>query len=292
MKRARPPFVVALGVALAVLVLVVSHENPGGCLIPAPHTIALAGIDAGVRPPPRPSEGCGVSAAPGTAHESLLAAGATRTFERVLPAGYDPRRPYPLVLVFHGNGNDARSMHAHLALEKAYGDGAVALYPQAVVRRVWADNYAPHWGRVDDLPFFDALVGWAEKNLCVDAARIFAVGWSSGAYFANQLGCVRPEVVRAIAATAGGGPEDAVCTRPVATFLHADRDDHAVLVTEGRASRDAWRKTNGCVASHDEDGCTIYSGCAAPLVYCETSGNGHRLLPAVRDALWHFLGSF
>ena len=44
---------------------------------------------------------------------------------------------------------------------------------------------------------FDALVTWAEGNLCVDQARIFAIGFSSGSWMTNILGCERANVIRA-----------------------------------------------------------------------------------------------
>ena len=75
-------------------------------------------------------------------------------------------------------------------------------------------------------------------------------------------------------------------------FLHHDQDDHAVLPSEGRASRDAWMVTNACSGtSHTEGGCTVFEGCAAPLVYCETSGNGHGVPASVRESVRRFLES-
>lgn len=286
--KARRPFVLALGVAIAVLVLFALRKNPGGCAMPAPETIAFDGLDAGPRATPRPSAGCGK---PAETQAVMTVDGQQRLLVPVLPAHYDPNRPYPLVLVFHGNGNNAPTMQAELALETAYGDGAIAIYPQAVMRRVWGDHVAPHWGRTEDLPFFDALVAFAKRSMCVDEGRIFVVGWSSGGYFANQLACVRPDVVRAFVALAGGGPEQATCAKAVPGLIHHDRDDPAVMVTEGRASRDHWKARNGCEGSHDEGGCAIHDGCAAPLVYCETSTRRHSPLPA-RDAAWRFLASF
>jgi poly(3-hydroxybutyrate) depolymerase len=52
-----------------------------------------------------PSSGCGI-AAPATGSYSMLHMGVNRTYGLRIPAGYDPRRPARLVLVFHGWGGD------------------------------------------------------------------------------------------------------------------------------------------------------------------------------------------
>lgn len=259
----------------------------------APTSVRFDGIDAGERPPPSPSAGCRREAGAAPALEGTVEIeGAARRYELALPARYDPARPYPLVLAFHGSGGNGVSFRRMMRLEEVWGAGAIAIYPDAVVRRVWGEHFATHWGRVEDLPLFDALVRLAREELCVDERRVFAVGWSSGGYFANQLGCVRPDVVRAIAALSGGGPEDATCTRPVPAFFHHDRDDRAVLVTTGRASREAWCRTNRCRGEAEaREGCLVWGG-DAPVVWCETSGNGHPPPPSVSEAVWRFLSAF
>lgn len=284
MRKPRLPFVVAGVVGGIVLVGFIRRHDPGFCLVSAPHSVDIV-LDAG-HPPPSKSEACGkaLEQRPTTVNVN----GETRSFELVLPEPYDSNRAYPLVLYFHGNGGSAAQARADNPFP-----GTIAVYPQAVVRRVWADHFAPHWGKVEDLPLFDTLVDAIERATCVDESRVFAVGWSAGGYFANQLGCVRPKTVTAIFAFASGGPEDAVCTEPVPTFIHHDRDDHAVMLSEGQSSRDKWQKTNRCPGpSHEQGGCSVYDDCAAPLIYCETSGNHHGVPPSVLDSARRSIAAF
>jgi polyhydroxybutyrate depolymerase len=255
----------------------------------APHEIGFGSFDAGERPTPVKSDGCGKPAALAT---TISVGGEARAFDAILPRGYDEARPYPLVLAFHGNSGHA-AFQALFRLEDEIGDRAVVVYPRAVVRRVWGEHFAPHWGRVDDLPFFDALVAQMKATLCIDERRVFAVGWSSGGYFANQLGCVRPDTIRAFASIAGGGPEDATCTKPVPAFFLHDENDPDVVFSTGVASRDAWLGTNRCsAAASSADGCILHTSCAAPVVWCATSGNGHSIPPSARVAIASFLASF
>ncbi len=284
MKKPRLPFVVAGIVGGIVLVGFIRRHDPGFCVVPAPKSVD-ATLEAG-HPPVSKSEACGKALE--QRPNAVTVGGEKRTFELVLPEPYEADHPYPLVLYFHGNGGSAEQARADNPFP-----GTIAVYPQAVVRRVWADHFAPHWGKVEDLPLFDTLVETVEKSLCVDRARVFAVGWSAGGYFANQLACVRPKVVTAFFAFASGGPEDAVCTDPVPGFIHHDRDDHAVLLTEGQSSRDKWQKTNRCPgSSHTEGACTVYEGCAAPLLYCETSGNHHAVPPSVLESTRRSIARF
>lgn len=256
----------------------------------APKAIVLPAITVD-KAPPQPSEGCKTPRpAP---RVTLDVAGTPRTVNVVLPPGYDPARPYPLVLAFHGSGWKGTDFMGQLHLYEGHEGEVIALYPDAVVRHIWGDEHATHWGRVDDLPFFDALVAFAKRSTCIDERRIFAVGWSSGGYFANQLACVRPSVVRASASLSGGGPEQATCTTPMPLFIHHGRNDNQVMVTEGRFSRDHWRKVNGCTAAPSPvDGCVRFEGCKAPLVYCETDHTGHSMPPSVRAGVYGFFSSF
>lgn len=282
MKRPRPPFVIAGIVGAIVLVAFIKKRDPGFCLAPAPHEVEY--VLPSHHPQPDPSEGC----RPLEEQTNEVFAGEKRSYELTLPEHYDPKHPYPLVLWFHGNGGSAAGDQTAMPFPST-----IAVYPQAVTRRVWADHFAPHWGKVEDLPLFDALVAQIEQRLCVDKARVFAAGWSSGGYFANQLACVRPAVVKAFFAFASGGPEDATCNEPVPGFIHHDRDDHTVFITEGMKSRDNWLATNRCEQrSHEDGGCTVYEGCRAPFAFCETSGNGHGVPPSVMNSARRSIAAF
>lgn len=288
-----------LGFLLAVLCLsLVAYARCVGVGGPPPE-VHLSSFDAGTREAPRPSQGCGrTGPASATSHDVIESPEPDgqkrkRSYELVLPAHYDPRHAYPLVVAFHGSGGNGSGFRRYARLEDLSNDGVITVYPDAVVRRVWGENFATHWGKSEDLPLVDGLVARMKSSLCIDESRIFAFGWSSGGYFANQLGCVRPDVFRAIVSLSGGGPENVTCTHPMAAFFQHDRDDGSVAFSTGKESREIWRKTNHCSGTLSErDGCTIYDGCAAPVVWCETSGNGHGPSRSGTTAAWTFLGAF
>ena len=57
-----------------------------------------------------------------------------------------------------------------------------------------------------EYPFFDALHKKIESSFCVDPARQFYAGFSTGARLAYMLDCAFPDVLRAVGAIQGQQP--------------------------------------------------------------------------------------
>ena len=85
-----------------------------------------------------------------------------------------------------------------------------------------ADNPSKAWDLTAtgmDMPFFDAMLAQMSADYCVDPARIFVAGQSYGGLMTNAVGCLRGDVVRAIAVVAGSGPQNtSPCARTTSTF--------------------------------------------------------------------------
>lgn len=128
-----------------------------------------------------------------------------RTYRMHLPDDYDPRRPYPVLLAYHGRSQQARDIQRYAGLDRA---DAVVLYPQG--RTIKGPKGSTAWEGTRDLPvdgkdvaFTRALLAAASRSLCVDTSRVTAVGASQGGGFAHVLACTAPGTVSAIAAVAG-----------------------------------------------------------------------------------------
>jgi poly(3-hydroxybutyrate) depolymerase len=140
------------------------------------------------------------------------------------------------------------------------------------------------------------MLEFARGALCVDEARIFATGHSSGGFFTNTLGCQRGDVLRAIAPVAGGGPfGGANCTGEVAVWLAHGENDPTVAFATGVASRDAWLRRDGCsatteIASPAE--CVDYTGCneGLPVRWC-VHQDGHNWPDFAPQGMWDFFRS-
>lgn len=243
---------------------------------------------------PAPSSGCGALILIASGEQSLEVDGATRTYVLDVPPAYDGTTPFPLVFAFHGATTSGALFRSSFYgnLLSAMGEEAIVVHPDAL-----GDPSA--WDNTADIPFFDALLESLESSLCVDDARVFATGHSSGGFFTNTLGCQRGDVLRAIAPVSAGGPFRFAgaaggngCTGEVAVWLAHAENDEVVAFDNGVASRDRWREENGCgdtTAPVEPAPCVEYAGCAEglPVRWC-VYGDGHDWPDFGPEGIWGF----
>jgi poly(3-hydroxybutyrate) depolymerase len=203
---------------------------------------------------------------------TLRVAELERTYHLRLPDGYRPTRAYPVIFRFHGRGGDGLS--GGLGIEAYSARDALVVAPDGLDRN-WS-----YLNEQADLALFDALLASLTDTYCVDAARVYAYGFSAGARFAELLACRRSSKLRAIAAIAGFDETPlARCEGPVAAWLAHDADDDSyATLARGIVARDRLREQNGCsTASAPEQSCVRYQRCRAgyPVVWCQTKGRGH-----------------
>ncbi len=193
------------------------------------------------------SAGCGKTA-PATPPSSLNVGGRARDFITALPADYDPDRPHALVVAFHGRTNSSAQARTYFGLESAMPD-TLFVYPSGLRQGrgySWADPGDPE-GALRDYAFFDAIVQTMSGLYCLAPSRVFVVGHSLGAYFANSVACARAGVVRAVASLAGG-PGGSQCRGPVAAMIMHNPNDRHVAVAQGAAARDVFRAADHATA--------------------------------------------
>lgn len=261
-------------------------------------------------PPPGttspPSSACtrsGLTKGGGQA-KTITVNGEPRTYVLSVPQGYgELPQSWRVVFAFHGGGGTGESLRNWYDTDRLAESQAIVVYPDA------------RWGAWDldspaesnpDVALFDALLGSLRAQACVDDGRVFAVGFSNGAYFANQLACRRGDALRAIAPHAGGGPwgtgssYDAqghlVCPGkpPAVMVLHAE-DDYTVPVSNVDTTLAHWTWANGCQSTTHgiaPNGCSAYDGCARPVEVCRYWGVGHSIWSEGAKATWDFFASF
>jgi len=191
-------------------------------------TALLAGCAAAVpdtaAPPPAGAvdghSGCGRPApiAPGQSDvQEVTSGGLRRTYLLHLPNDYQPARPTPLVLSFHGH---RRTSEYQQELSGFSATEAIAVYPQGLVGTdgLTAWTGAPYSSSADDVLFTADLLDQLEARLCVDRARIYAAGKSNGGGFVGLLACRMADRFAAFAPVSGAFYAEAgPCnpTRPV-----------------------------------------------------------------------------
>ncbi len=241
----------------------------------------LPAADGG-SPGGRPSAGCGKEAGP---PEENISVGTMRaSYELDLPLGYDRARAYPLVLAFRGSSVTAEDFRRSLNLLAAAGTEAIVVHPNCL-------DGAPTWEFQRDMPLVDALVAELADDYCVDQDRVFALGEGSGSMFTNLVGCVRANVVRAIAPLSGVPPPPGPCAGNVAVWMLQSTAEPTVGL--GLGNRDFWVGRNGCDLRAQlpvtPSGCVEFRGChdQFPVRYCEHSAAGS--LPSdAAIAAWAF----
>jgi polyhydroxybutyrate depolymerase len=138
----------------------------------------------------------------------------------------DARQPLPLVVAFHGYGDEGA---AGMERDTGFSGGAragsyIVAYPRAL-----GDPAGWQFDETTDVDFVQALIRELEDRLCVDLRRVYATGMSHGGGMANVVACRLSESVAAaaiVAAVTGpnyGGSCDA--ERPVSMLaIHAAGD--------------------------------------------------------------------
>lgn len=251
---------------------------------------AAEGRPEGELAPPEPSAGCGQPALVGSGPRSVEVDGVARTFILDVPSGYDGAAPLPLVFAFHG-----ATTSGELFRSRFYGDLLSAMADEALVVHADALGDPSAWDAEVDVPFFDAMLAALAAEACVDQARVFATGHSSGGFFTNTLGCQRGDVLRAIAPVSAGGPfvfGTNACRGEVAVWLAHAPDDEVVPFDLGLASRDRWLEANGCsdtMAAVEPAPCVEYAGCSLglPVRWCEYD-DGHDWPDFGPEGIWGF----
>jgi poly(3-hydroxybutyrate) depolymerase len=249
---------------------------------------------------PITSAGCGKAGAP-TGSLNLVISGAQANYIVTLPTGYQPNTPVPLVFGFHGRDRtnaDFENVDA-LQVKTEIAPFAVMVYPKS--------QAGPGWEHPDELPtnimFFEALWTQMFSNYCIDPARVFVIGHSSGAIFSNVLACRYGDRLRGVGAVAGTMPETACIGEVAAMIVHGGQDP-VIANSLGRAARDFYLSRNGCGATTrpgEVSPCVAYVGCRAdlPVEWCEhteptytnTDGGGHGYPTFASRAFWRFFSA-
>lgn len=165
-------------------------------LLPLALVLGCSG-GSGPTTPPDPIPG------PGDYVRTLEADGLEREYLVHVPPGYASSAPPPVVIAFHGTPSDAAEIRRITDFDR-YADleGFVTVYPEASVGD-WATGClacpsAADHARIDDVAFVRRLVQRLDADLPIDRGRVFAVGFSNGALFANHLACAAADLLAGV----------------------------------------------------------------------------------------------
>lgn len=250
----------------------------------------------------------GQRAAAGNQEKTIAVDGRTRSYVLHVPPQYDGRKPLPLVIVLHGGGGNAVQAERMSGFSgKGDREGFFVAYPDGNGRLrtrllTWNSGnccgYA-HSQKVNDVEFIRAMIANIERDVRVDAKRIYATGMSNGGMMSYKLGCELADKLAAIGPVAGAlNVEKCEPSQPLSVVaVHGTEDQHVLFaggkpkVQADRAPRvdksaayamEFWRKVNGCAEDPKKEVRGIvreetYSGCrnGTEVKLYAIEGEGH-----------------
>jgi poly(3-hydroxybutyrate) depolymerase/sugar lactone lactonase YvrE len=202
-----------------------------------------------------------------------IVAGKTRT-ALVFPGTEALNSPSPLVLLFHGLGLTSEFIRDTTNVHLAWPEATV-VYPQGL--GPW--QLSPGQREDQDLHLVDTLLKDLAATYKVDERRVYAGGYSYGAFFMNFLLTMRPEPFAAFAlSSTQDDPVVRWARVPRPVLLIHGKQDPVVPFSQGERLRDQWRRLNGCGTQSVEwaPGAVRYEPCLSgqPVIWYSHSG-GH-----------------
>jgi len=165
----------------------------------------------------------------------------------------------PLVLSFHGYGNDMHNFQ-HTNVHAAWPD-AIVVYFQGLQTRGGLRGWQVRRGDVDrDLKLVDVALESLRRTYTIDDDRIYATGFSNGGMFNYLLWAERPGVFAAYAPVAGRLSAAVRPNQPGPLFHVAGEGDRVVSFSDQGAAIEAAIEVNGVSATKTScgEGCTVY----------------------------------
>ncbi|MBS2012767.1 MAG: hypothetical protein JST00_07770 [Deltaproteobacteria bacterium] len=269
-----------------------SNDDTGA----APTTPAPTGPVDGA--PGAPGAPCtGKPALKGDIEITVASGGRNRSVKVHVPPGYDPTKPTPVVLDFHGLSMTAATQDL-LSRMNAKADQArfLSVHAEGVgLQQSW--NAGACCGeaaqtKVDDVAHVGRILDELEARLCVDTKRVFATGMSNGAALSHRLACELSSRIAAIAPVAHviTVPQSSCKpSRPVSVLSFNGTSDGLVpyggngLFPSVADTMRLWATLDGCAATPRETSkkgdvtCTAFDGCKAgnEVRLCTVQGGGH-----------------
>jgi polyhydroxybutyrate depolymerase len=194
---------------------------------------------------------------------------------------------------FHGFDSNADEQEARSQITPPADDAGVVTLHAWGVGKSW--NGGACCGEaassgVDDVGFVSALLDEVIGHACIDPRRVYAMGFSNGAFLSHRLGCELSRRVAAVGSVAGVmGIPTCVPARPVPVIAFHGTADHTIAYAgdagfmgvedtmQGWAARDGCGTTGEVSYQRGDATCRRFAGCPAgvDVELCTIADGGH-----------------
>jgi len=202
--------------------------------------------------------------------------GDTRQAIVYAPAAASPGGEAPLVLSFHGHGDNMQNFQ-HTNLHHAWPQ-AIVVYFQGLPSRDGLAGWQTEKGQDDDrdLKLVDVALASLREQFRVDTTRVYSTGFSNGANFTYLLWAERPAVFAAFAPVAARLRPSVRPTFPKPLFHVAGTGDRQIAFADQQEAMATARRVDGVTGSGAScgSGCTIYgSGTKSVMTWIHAGGH-------------------
>jgi polyhydroxybutyrate depolymerase len=222
--------------------------------------------------PPKPSK---VNATT----ENVDVAGNVRKYVLAVPKTYDAARKYPLIVAMHGDGQDAAGFRAFVPFDDIAGDDAIVAYTDHA-----EDLFTPY-EQNGDQQLIEATINAVKAKYSIDEGKVWGFGYSKGGFMANEIGCRKPGLFKAMAIHAGGAPQEPqmngfpVCPGVIGLPVLATEGEFDTAIG-GDYGAQYWASINGCSNQRSATTpapCQKHDNCPGgkPVVYCLAPNVSH-----------------
>ena len=167
----------------------------------------------------------------------------------------------PLVLAFHGHGDDAGNFQG-VGIHKRWAQAIVVYVEGLPSPRDGAAGWQVEKGQDGDrdLKMVDQLLAGLREQYRVDDTRVFSTGFSNGANFTYLLWAERPKVFAAFAPVAARIRPSMHFTVPKPVFHTGGTADRQIYFADQKEAIEAARQANGATGKGESCGplCTLY----------------------------------
>ncbi|WP_251746195.1 PHB depolymerase family esterase [Frankia sp. AiPs1] len=259
-------------------------SGPSSAVGPAGgHQPRVAAVSVSPTPtvPAPPPSGCvtGKTLPSGVSTRTLRVGGVDRTYVLAVPTAGSPARELPLILTFHDLGQSTDDLEAYTRLADQGTRAGFAVAAPIGAQDRWNFPRAAAVGP-DDVMFAGTLLNELTGRMCLDAKRIFAVGYADGANMVLTAACALPGRFAA-AVTVGSSVLPTSCAAPTTNLLeiHGTADQIAPF-DGGGAPRPA--PFAGVVAQSTPDRLARY----ASALRCSGASQASRDTAAWQRTVW------
>ena len=209
------------------------------------------------------------------------------------PSVEPPNEKQPVVFAFHGHGGDMQKTADKWGFQTVWPE-AVVVYPQGLNGRGVVNDPAgnsPGWqiwpghNNDRDVKFFDRMLETMRQKFAINNNRVYAVGFSNGAYFCYVLWAERRTTLAAMGNVAGAQwsqpPTPTVLTGPLPVMQIAGIKDPEVTLAWQAEAIEVDQKINNAPMKQGEpcgDSCVLFASSSQTPVRFFVHNGGHEYL--------------